>query len=395
MVVPLLAIPFLARTIAVSDYGVYMYAIGFSGWVSIFVEYGFNISSTRDIASGRAVLATVASTQSARAILTLLTLPFLILAALVFPVFSDKSEWAFVGWLFGVLTAFSPIYYFQGTEKLHTVGIVEIVSSGILLGGIYFFIKNENDFILLPYILLASKSFGLAVLTGIMAKETGLRGGNYSIVNGFGFIKKGFDFFVFQAVVSLYTTFNVVYLGFFCSPSQVGVYASAERLMRAGLGFIGQASHAIFPRVNILKLTNFKEMLRIRRLMLILFFVIGCAGMVTTWAVSPYIAKYYYGGRVDGVDAVLNIMAFAILPIALSTVLAYQYMMVDKREKVLNIIIICCALVSLPVSFELIKIFGFEGMAYSWVIIESVIAISIFILVFGFKKTELNKVEGV
>lgn len=386
LIVPLLAIPILARTISESDYGVYMYAISFSAWISIFVEYGFNISSTRDIASGESVRETVAGTQSAKIILMVLTLPSAGLAIVLFPVFSGYAIWAVAGWLFGVLAALSPIYYFQGKERLRLVGVIETISGAMLLGGVIFFVKNEHDSVFLPYILFFSRLLSPIVLTWILSKEIGLRWADLAVGKGISFLKKGFEFFVFQAAVSLYTSFNVVFLGFFCGPAQVGVYASAERVMRAGLGFIGQATNAIFPRLNALKASNLQEMMRVRRLVLIALFGVGLLGMIITWLVSPYVAEYFFGGRVAGVDRVMNIMACLIPAIALSNVLGFQYLVVDRRERIFNKIIVGCALLNLPLSYLLIKLSMEEGMAYAWVTVEWVITISIAFAVFKFKK---------
>lgn len=392
LVVPLLAIPILARIIPENEYGVYMYAISFSAWISIFVEYGFNISSTRDIASGNSTHDTVAGTQSAKLILTFLTTPLLLLATFSFPAFSGNIIWAFTGWLFGVMSALSPIYYFQGKERMRLVGVIETLSGFFLLGGIFFFVRNANDAILLPYILLLSKLTSPLLLTFILTKETGLRWRHIAIANGVEFIRKGFDFFIFQAAVSLYTSFNVVFLGFFCTPALVGVYASAERVMRAGLGFIGQASIAIFPRLNALKTSDPRKMSRVRWLALAGMFAFGLAGIIFTWSLSPYIAKYFFGGRVAGVDAVMNIMALLIPAIALSNVLGFQYLVVDRRERAFNKIIITCALLNVPLSFILINSFMEIGMAYSWVIIEWVIALAIAITVFKYKNQATGQI---
>ena len=329
---------------------------------------------------------TVSGTQSARMILVVLTAPSAILAAFQFPIFSGYAIWAIAGWLFGVLTALSPIYYFQGVERLKIVGLVETISGFLLLGGVFFLIKNESDSILLPFILFFSRLLSPIVLTCVVAKDVDLKFSDLSIKKGLAFLKSGFQFFVFQAAVSLYTSFNIIFLGFFCNPTQVGVYASAERVIRAGLGFIGQISNAIFPRLNSLKTSNPDEMKRVRRLVMIASFGVGIFGMITTWLASSYIAEFFFGGRVQGVDRIINIMALLVPAIALSNVFGFQYLVVDRREQVFNKIIFGCALLNILFSYFLVKIFMAEGMAYAWVAIEWIITFSIACAVFFRKK---------
>ena len=119
LILPLMVIPILTRRIMAEDFGVYMYAISFAAWLSIFVEYGFNISATREIASSNSkteILSVITGTQSAKFLLVLATLPVLLATVFIVPVFEGNMYWAITAWLLGILMALTPIYYFQGRE---------------------------------------------------------------------------------------------------------------------------------------------------------------------------------------------------------------------------------------------------------------------------------------
>lgn len=395
LVLPLLLIPVLTKRIAADDFGVYMYAMSFSAWLSIFIEYGFNISSTREIASadedGQITLI-VAGTQAAKLLLIVATIPFLFFAAFLVPVFDGHFFWAATAWLLGIVTALSPIYYFQGRENLKIVGYTEVLSGIVMLGAVYFMIHSSDDFYLLAFIVLAARMLSLLILNWRM-----YRGKNFSLSDLLNFsegmdrLRKGFNIFVFQAAVSLYTSFNVVFLGFFCSPVQVGIYASAERLMRAGIGFMGQFSNAIFPRLNALNVEDPVKMRKLRSKVLAGFSVMGLFGMLLTWMIAPTVVRYMFAEHSDDVLRVLGILALIVPAIALSNVLGFQYLLVERQEKIFNVIISLAALINVVMAYFLIKNYQIEGMAISWVAIEWLITIVIGVTVVSLSRKNLNK----
>lgn len=392
LILPLLVIPILTRRIDAADFGIYMYAISLSAWLSIFVEYGFNISSTREIAcaeNDEKISDVVAGTQAAKLLLILLTIPLLFVAIFLVPVFESHAYWAITAWLLGILTAFSPVYYFQGRENLKIVGFAEVTSGLLMLITVYFFVQDKEDFFILAIIVLLARLFSVVVLSWKMYVAQKIWGSRFfNFKEGFLKLKSGFNIFIFQAAVSLYTSFNVVFLGFFCSPVQVGAYAAAERLMRAGIGFLGQFSNAIFPRLNALKSTNPGKMKKLRFRVLLGFSVIGIFGMLLTWLVAPLIVRYMFGEQAVEVTEIIRILAFIVPAIALSNVLGFQYLLVDRRENTFNIIISSAAVINIVMAYFFIWFYQEKGMAVSWVAIEWLITIVIAVTVFQISRNK-------
>ena len=370
-----------------------MYAMSFSAWLAIFIEYGFNISSTREIASAsgeREVISVVAGTQAAKLLLIVATIPFLFFAVFLVPVFDGHLFWAVVAWLLGILTALSPIYYFQGRENLKIVGYTEVLSGIVMLSAVYFLIHGSEDFYLLAIVVLAARVLSLLILNWRMYRSKNL--GLKDLLNfseGADRLKSGFNIFIFQAAVSLYTSFNVVFLGFFCSPVQVGIYASAERLMRAGIGFMGQFSNAIFPRLSALNAEDPMKMKKLRSKVLIGFSVMGLCGMLLTWVIAPTIVRYMFADHADDVLKVLGILALIVPAIALSNVLGFQYLLVERREKIFNVIISFAALINVVMAYFLISHYQIEGMAISWVAIEWLITMVIGVTVVSLSRNKI------
>jgi O-antigen/teichoic acid export membrane protein len=94
------------------------------------------------------------------------------------------------------------------------------------------------------------------------------------------------------------------------------------------------------------------------------------------------------------VDAVLSILAVVIPAIALSNVLGFQYLLVDRKEKTFNIIIGVAAVVNVIIAYFLVLNFQVRGMALAWVIIEWLIAFFIAVVVFGMGRNSRLEAKG-
>jgi PST family polysaccharide transporter len=374
LILPLLVLPILIHKVGQDKFGIYMYTLAFSAWLGVFAEYGFNISATRSISSAldiAIVKSVVRGVQSAKFILMIASLPVLVGAIYLVPMFSENVYWACAAWALALLGAFVPTYYFQGRQNLGMVGIVEAVSGCITLTGIYFLIDSEAQFYRVPLILLVARFIPFGVLTVIMCRQIHAPVfDRIDLTAGVHSLRDGFHIFIFQSAVSFYTSFNVVFLGFFCTPTQVGAYAAAERLIRAGLGFMAQISNAIFPRINALKSIDKLKMQKLRILVLIAFGGLGIIGAAGTWLFGPWVVQKIFPGDFTETSKVLTVLAFVIPAIALSNVLGMQYLLVDRREKLFNTVIGCAAVFNLILAFVLVRQYGVAGMATTWVVTE-------------------------
>jgi polysaccharide transporter, PST family len=145
---------------------------------------------------------------------------------------------------------------------------------------------------------------------------------------------------------------------------------------------MGQFSNAIFPRLNAMNADDPLKMEKLRTRVLIGFSILGVCGMLLTWMIAPVIVHYMFAEHAAEVQKIIEILALIVPAIALSNVLGFQYLLVDRREKVFNVIISCAALINVVMAYFLIKNYQIKGMAISWITIEWLITIVIGVTVF-------------
>jgi PST family polysaccharide transporter len=385
---PLALLSVLTKVLTGEQYSVYVYTLACAAWLSIVVEYGFNVSATRRIpvaqsAGPEAVRGVILETQAARWLLAGATLPFLAWSTLASSVLAAHSEWAWSAWLLGVMSGMTPTYYFQAVSRLRAVALLEVGGGVLTFAVVLLLIHDPNDFWLLCVVLVLVRLAIWQLLDRTMLKE--LKLSRYETLRtgpGLIALKDGWKIFLVQAAASLYTSFNIVLLGGVSTAYAVAVYGSSERLIRAGVSFIGQATAAIFPRLNTLKASDLGQLSRARRHTLIAFFVGGVVCSPAIWALSPLISDTLFHGKMPELTSVLRIMALVVPAIAISNVLAIHFLVVDHQENIVNRIVFAAVPISLIAGYMLASKYGAIGMAASWVAVEWLVSLGLATIIY-------------
>ena len=172
-------LPILTSRFSEHDFGLYMYTISIALWLSLLVEFGFNISATKMISQKSEDISNVIfKTQSAKAIISIIVIIFIPISYFFIPMFDNELSWVITMYFVGIFTGLLPQYYFQGTEDLRIFGFIECVSGIILFCTVYFFATGDSATEILMLCLVLSRFFSLTVLTFQMYfKVKGLRKG--------------------------------------------------------------------------------------------------------------------------------------------------------------------------------------------------------------------------
>ena len=146
---PLLMLPYLARVLGPSGFGVLAVGQSLAQYFSLVVEYGYSLSATREVAQHRddpSRLARILSgVLGARLFLGLIvTLLALSLGTWV-PVLREHPALLWSGVLWAIALGFSPIWYFQGRERLREIALVEVLAKATAVVGIFALVRAPVD----------------------------------------------------------------------------------------------------------------------------------------------------------------------------------------------------------------------------------------------------------
>lgn len=372
---PVLLLPILSHRLDAGTYGVYMYAMAVAQWLSLLIEFGFNLSATRRISAARdseEISGIVSETQDARLTLALVAgIPAVVLL-LWSPQFAAAPQWALVAWAYGALTALVPQYYFQGSHRLRDVAASELSAAMATLALVAGLVTGVNQALMLPVLVLVPRLVTTVYLTRRMWRMLGANcvARGYSFARARRSLSSGLGLFKFQIYVSLYTSFNLILAGHFFSAAEIGAYASAERIMRAGLGFFGQISAAIFPKFVAMRASGDDALHRARLFAVVGMFCLGIVGAITVWFAAPVMAKLLFGKVHVLAQEILQIEAAVVPAIAISSVLSFHYLLVDGHDRSLSRVVMSAAAINVPLCMYLMGHQGVKGGATLWVIVE-------------------------
>lgn len=380
-IIPLITLPYLVRVLGPEKFGLTAFAQAFILYFIFLVDFGFNISATREISIHRNDINKVSEIFSSVFFIKffLLILSFLIFIVIVSVVSTFKVEMFFyllnfltvVGWII------FPQWYFQGIEKMKFIALVNFLAKFILTIAIIIFIREVDDYIKIPILnfvgLLISGIVSLVIVYKYYPVKIKLP--RISIIKVQ--FNLGLQIFVSNVGMNLYTTSNSVVLGLLTNNVIVGYYTAAEKIFKAFQYLSIPINQAVFPHFSQLIAQNKTRAIQLFNKffwMSLLFTSIVSLVMVIA---SPLVKIFL------GIEFVPSILIFSILSIGLipslgNYTLGIQGLVNFGHEKVFAKIVFICGLIHIFLLVILIKSFGYLAVPILWIFTETVILMIMF-----------------
>ena len=153
-ILPLIILPFLVRVLDLENFGIVMFSQALITFIVIAVDFGFDISGTREISISNTNKERISKVFSAiitiKILLIFLWLLILILLVECIPKLKVNSNIYYLN--FGVVIGqgLFPGWFFQGIQRMKFVTIINIVAKLIFTLLIFFIVNKEEDFYLVP-----------------------------------------------------------------------------------------------------------------------------------------------------------------------------------------------------------------------------------------------------
>jgi len=248
---PLVTLPYLVLTLGAEMFGLISFAQAVIQYCNIIVDFGFNLSATRDISIHRENQAKVAEIVSSVLTMKLVLMigVFLVWCGMIFLIPKFKAYWMIYLVTYGLVVGdgLFPLWFFQGLEKMQYLTVLNAAAKIIFTVLIFLVVKDKADYLLVPLV----NSFGQVIIDiialYIVFKKFQVR----VIIPQYTILKHytldSFQLFLSRVWLSLYTVANTVILGFATSNELTGYYAVAEKLIRALEGLVQPLIDALYP----------------------------------------------------------------------------------------------------------------------------------------------------
>jgi polysaccharide transporter, PST family len=383
-ILPLVTLPYLARVLGPGAWGGVMFAQAFSIWLSIVVGYGFAFSGTRAVAREREdrgrVAEIVASVQGAKAILFVLATVVALVAWRVVPFFDESPAFLLWAWLAAVLHGLSPLWFYQGVERLKGAAALDVLAKAVGTLGIFVWVRSPEDAWRVLALRAAAELISTGLLTAWMYRSVApvrLRVGP-----ALGMLRDGWALFVFTSAASVYTSANAFLLGLMASPREVGFFGAGERIVRAASMLLGPISQALYPRVSHLVATDPARAREMIRRSLLPFAGLGAVMGAALFLLAPLLTQIVFGPDYAPVTAVIRVLALIPVLLGLGTVLGIQWALSMGLDRIYTRFVLLAGALNVGLAILLVPHHGAVGMAVAAVLAELSVEAGLVWLVF-------------
>jgi polysaccharide transporter, PST family len=379
---PLLTFPYLARVLGPTGWGIVVFAQALGDVIACVVEYGFDISASRETSRNREdrdhLAQLISGVLGAKGLLALLCIAGAIFSRRFTHHIAPSAALFWSSTIWGVCQGINMLWYFQGMERMRVASALEIAGKVLATLSIFILVHKPED----GWKVMAAQCVGCVVshgITVVMAyREVGFCWPTFGSINRA--LRLGGSMFLFRAVESLSTAVNRLVLGALAPVAALGEYAGAERITRVFQQGMWPVNQALYPKMTHQARNNPSRARKTVRLSLLFLGGIGLAFGAVVFFGSPLFVRFVLGPAFAQSVPVLRIFAFWIPMIALSTVIIFQVLLPNHLDNSFNFVNITSSLLGIGVAAVLVRSIGAVGLAWAAVIGQSYTLAAYFVI---------------
>jgi PST family polysaccharide transporter len=382
--VPILTLPVVTRAFGPSVFGSIATVTAYAAYVGLVINYGFNYTGPRtvslvrdstatlserisDILSGQVALAAVASC--------------IFLVVLQFTRLDDAYKTASILILVQtVANALSPQWVFIGLERMRDFAILQLSFRILAAIVIIETIRSPSDIVLyaeingLSAVCMAAGSF-------VILRSYGLRWRRPSSGAWISALREATGLFASTISINLYTTANVLIVGYILGPAAAGPFALADRLRQAIGGVLGPITNAIYPFIcRISERDPSSEETRTKRLFFVIIVVSSGLISIGLLIFAPFVVHLVGGEAFRQATPVLRLMAPLPFVISLSNIFGIQTMIPLRMDRQLTFVVTAAACLGVASMFLLTSLFGLEGAGLTVLLVECFVTVTMAVI---------------
>jgi len=374
-ILPLIILPYLVRVLGSEKYGLVMIAQSVALFLTIIVDFGFNISATKEVAylkNDKEKLSQFYwNIVFVKLILIIIT--FIILLGMTFFINKFKLDPLVYLFSFGLVLgqAIFPTWFFQGIEKMQVITFVTVGAKLFFTLSLFFVVFSPDDYLYVP--IFNGLGFVISGLFGFIFSLQYVKFISPKLLQIKDIIKNSLSLFFSNLAVSFYTSSNVIILGFFAGDSIAGIYSSMEKLILAIKSIYTPIYQAIFPNLSTKpdkKVRIFIDKIRIP---------IGILGAVISTIIffeSKAILNFAFNDAlITSYSIVFQFLGLISLFSSLNMLYVTLYFPSINKYKIRMKILISGGFFNLIVALVFVQFFTIYGVAFSAITTELFILI--------------------
>lgn len=248
----LITIPYLFRVLGTRNYGLVVFAQTVVYYFSVFINFGFNLTATRDISVNRKDREKVSEIVSSVLMIKLLFFLLSFFCMVLLTVSVDNFKEFRLLYIFSMIACLSeaifPIWYFQGIEKMKYITFINVSTRIISTALVFILIRTSTDFFKYPLIAGIGTVSGAIIALYIVFMNDRIKFRIFPVQILKLYLSENLLYFLSNVSSQIYVNANKLIAGSFLGMSAVAYYDVADKVINIVKVPYSVLMQALFPR---------------------------------------------------------------------------------------------------------------------------------------------------
>lgn len=371
-IISLIVFPYVARTLGVASIGRIDFSNNIIAYFSLFGLMGVSSVGIREIAStgnNREERSKVfSSILSFIILLTSISLVILFISIYNIKKLEDYKDLLTIGAFSLFFTTLLVEWLYQGTEQFKYISKRSIILRIIYALSVFCFVKAQDDY-LVYYILTVISTILNAIIN--IAYSRHFVDFKVRYIRIFKYAKDIISLGTYKILTSMYTTFNVVFLGFVCNDIQVGFYSTSTKFFYILLGVLSAFTSVMLPRMTALLSEKKEEEFKLKiSYSFELVFMFAIPTIIGTIIFAPHIILLLSGTGFEGAIAPMRIITPMLFITGIAQICVIQVLMPLRMDKIILCGSIVGAVIGIAANLIFVREYGAIGTAITLLLSE-------------------------
>lgn len=334
---PFLTYPYVSRILGVANIGICNFTDSVINYFILFSMLGIDTLGVREVARNKgdrqALDKTFSNLFIVNMLLTSLMLVLLIVLTFTVKEFSEHKDLMFLGAFKLVFNSLLVEWLYKGLEEFKLISLRSIAVKTLYVAGVFLLVRERDD-IWIYYMLSCAMVVANALVNIILSRsKVRVRFSGLRLTSTF---KSMLAIGLYAILTSMYTTFNVVFLGFAAGDTQVGLYTTATKLYAMVMALFTAFTGVMIPRMS--NLVSEGEMDKFRSYFgkaVDVLFAFSFPIVIWMIGMAPDIVRLISGPEYGAAVTPMMIIAPLVFIIGYEQILVLQTLLPLGKDKVL------------------------------------------------------------
>ncbi len=334
MLVPILALPYVIKTIGKDNYGLVIFAQSIIAYIIIIINFGLNISAVKLVSENRhdkiRISQIVSSVVCTKFILWLIVTLLYAICIVIIP--SMRNCWelysiVFIATLFEIIF---PQWYYQGVERMKYITLIRLISVAFYLSTLFVFVRTKDDFLYVPLLqsigAVLSGIFGLMMLFFVEKVKY--------VLPSVGLIKKtfsdGIPFFFSQLSKTINENIAVTMAGILLGMGDAAILGVSKRIITFAATPGEMLCNALYPRNSFNK-----DRIYFRGFLKFIFLAVVIEVVIAFYLI-PYVVEFFAGDTMPDAVMVTRFYLLYLMFVPIVTYVGYSGLIAFGHAKAFN-----------------------------------------------------------